>query len=276
MKEFKSFYKEVTGNEGSKCRYNTRLDTYGCGCQHDCSYCYAKSLLDFRNLWDSVEPSAADIAKIERRIAKIPEGTIVRLGGMTDCFQPLEEKARITRETIKLLNKHGVGYLIVTKSDLVCEYMHILDKEKAHIQISTTWIPCEKAVSTERRIKAIELLEAAGYDVAVRLSPFVPQFVDFERLNSIRCKKIIVEFLRVNHWIKKWLPLDYSEWTVKHAGYQHLPLEKKIEYLAKVTGFDEVSVCEDVTEHYAYWRECVNYNKNDCCNLRQETKEGNT
>ena len=32
MKEFKSFYKDVTGNEGSKCKYSIRLDTYGCGC----------------------------------------------------------------------------------------------------------------------------------------------------------------------------------------------------------------------------------------------------
>ena len=75
--------------------------------------------------------------------------------------------------------------------------------EKAHIQVSTMWIPCEKAVSTERRIKAIEKLYAEGFDVAVRLSPYVPQFVDFERLNSIKCNKIIIEFLRVNHWIKK-------------------------------------------------------------------------
>lgn len=138
MKEFKSFYKEVAGNEGGKCRYNVRLDTYGCGCQHDCSYCYAKSLLSFRNLWDSVEPSVADIGKIERKIAKIPKGTIIRLGGMTDCFQPLEERARVTRETLRLLNAYGIGYLIVTKSDLICEYMDILDREKAHIQITTT------------------------------------------------------------------------------------------------------------------------------------------
>ena len=269
MKEFKSFYKEVKGNEGGKCKYNKRLDTYGCGCQHDCSYCYAKSLLNFRNLWNESEPSVADIAAIERKISKLPKNTVVRLGGMTDCFQPLEKQMGVTRETIKLLNKYNIEYLIVTKSDLVCEYMSILDKDLAHIQISTTWIPCEKAVSTERRIKAIETLHAAGFDVAVRLSPFVPKFVDFERLNSIKCDKIIVEFLRVNHWIKKWLPLDYSDYTVKQSGYEHLPLSKKIEALAKVTGFNEVSVCEDVTEHYEYWKECVNHNKDDCCNLRK-------
>lgn len=275
MKEFKSFYKEVTGNEGGKCHYNTRLDTYGCGCSHDCSYCYAKSLLDFRGLWDAKEPSVADIRKIERKIAKLPKDKIIRLGGMTDCFQPLEEERGVTYEVINLLNQHGIGYLIVTKSDLICDYMHILDKEKAHIQISTTWIPCEKAVSTERRIKAIETLYDAGFDVAVRLSPFVPQFVDFDRLNSIRCNKIIVEFLRVNHWIKKWLPLDYSDYTVKQSGYEHLPLSKKIEYLSKVTGFDEVSVCDDTDEGYAYFRECVNWNKDDCCNLRRKEEKRN-
>lgn len=269
MKEFKSFYKEVAGNEGNKCHYNTRLDTYGCGCIHDCSYCYAKSLLDFRGLWNAKEPSVADIKKIERKISKLPKDAVIRLGGMTDCFQPLEEEYRVTKATIELLNKYGIGYLIVTKSDLVCEYLHILDKQKTHIQISTTWIPCEKAVNTERRIKAIETLHDAGFDVAVRLSPYIPQFVNYERLNSIRCNKIIVEFLRVNHWIKKWLPLDYSEYTVKQSGYRHLPLSKKIEYLSKVTGFDEVSICEDVTEHWEYWRECVNHDKEDCCNLKK-------
>lgn len=269
MKEYKSFYKEVKGNEGDKCHYNIRLDTYGCGCQHDCSYCYAKSLLNFRGLWDEKEPSVANIKKIERKIAKIPKGSILRLGGMTDCLQPCEKQLMVTKATIELLNKYEIGYLIVTKSDLICDYMNILDKDLAHIQISITWVPCEKAVSTERRIAAIEKLYAEGFDVAVRLSPYVPQFVDFNRLNSIKCDKIIVEFLRVNHWIKKWLPLDYSDYTVKQSGYEHLPLEKKIEYLSKVTGFDEVSVCEDVTEHCLYWKECVNRNKEDCCNLKK-------
>ena len=36
--EFKSFIKTVGGNEGNKCKYPTRLDTYGCGCSHDCKY----------------------------------------------------------------------------------------------------------------------------------------------------------------------------------------------------------------------------------------------
>ena len=64
MKDFKSVGKTVEGNEGGRCNYPTRLDTYGCGCSHDCKYCYAKSLLSFRGLWNPQRPSVAEIGKI--------------------------------------------------------------------------------------------------------------------------------------------------------------------------------------------------------------------
>ncbi len=101
----------------------------------------------------------------------------------------------------------------------------------------------------------------------VRLSPFIYEYIDFEILNNIGCNKILVEFLRVNHWIKQWFDIDYSNYTVKHAGYEHLPLSIKKEYLQKITGFDQVSVCEDVDEHFEYWKSNINHNKEDCCNL---------
>ena len=276
MTEFKSFYKTVGGNEGSKCHYPTRLDTYGCGCGHDCSYCYAKSLLDFRGLWNNEEPAVADIVKIGKKIAKLPK-EVVRLGGMTDCFQPIERIHKVTYYTIQHLNHRRIPYLIVTKSDLVAddEYMAVLDKDLAHIQISVTTTDdelsktYEKAVVPSRRIAAIEKLQANGFDVALRLSPYIPQYIDYDRLNSVRCDKILVEFLRVNHWIKQWFDIDYSEYTFKENGYNHLPLDKKKEYLSRITGFKELTVCEDCTYHYEYWKEHVNPNKDDCCNLRR-------
>lgn len=110
MKEFKSFFKKVEGNEGDRCHYPTRLDTYGCGCGNNCQYCYAKSLLSFRKLWNPVEPSVADIKRIKRVIdKKIEPGEVIRLGGMTDCFQNCEDTYHITKETIKLLNEKRVN-----------------------------------------------------------------------------------------------------------------------------------------------------------------------
>lgn len=270
--------KTVGGNEGNKCHYATRLDTYGCGCSHDCKYCYAKSLLDFRGLWNPKEPSVADIEKIKRKIAKLPKDiSAIRLGGMTDCFQPIEFIHKVTYETIKSLNEHRVPYLIVTKSAMVAsdEYMKILDKDLAHIQITVTTTDdelsktYEKASPPSERIKAIEKLHSAGFDVTLRLSPFIPQYVDLKILNQVKCDKILVEFLRVNSWIQKWLDLDYSEYTIKQSGYRHLPLEKKVEYIKGITGFKEMTVCEDESAAYEYWQKHFNHNPDDCCNLRK-------
>lgn len=128
VNEFKSFYKTVGGGEGDKCYYPTRLDPYGKGCYFNCKYCYAKNLLDFRKLWHPGSVAIADMDKIRKTIHnKIPTGSVVRLGGMTDCFQPVERVARNTYNTIKELNRKGVHYLIVTKSPLVAsaDYIYI-------------------------------------------------------------------------------------------------------------------------------------------------------
>ena len=273
--EFKSFFKTVGGGEGEKCHYPTRLDTYGCGCQHDCKYCYAKSLLNFRGLWDANNPKVANISKIRRVVKQLPKGTIVRLGGMTDCFQPIELEHRVTLETIKLLNKYGIGYLIVTKSHLVAndEYIEAMDKDLAHIQITVTTlddklsIKYEKASVPSERVKAILKLQKAGFDVAIRLSPIIPEFMDFDKLNSLGIDKAIVEFLRVNHWIKRWFNIDYSHYVLNQGGYSHLTLEEKRAIVEKIH-LPSISICEDVDGHYDYWKNCFNPNKNDCCNLR--------
>ena len=277
VKEFGSFYKIVGGNEGNKCSYPARLDTYGCGCSHDCSYCYAKSLLNFRKKWDAENPSVADIEKIKRKIKKLPKDQIVRLGGMTDCFQPCEKTHRVTYATIKALNEAGIGYLIVTKSAIIAdpEYLDILDKDLAHIQVTVTTTndelskTYEKASVPSERIKAIEKLYSLGYDVQLRLSPFIKEYIDFDILNNVKCDKILVEFLRVNSWIEKWFNLDYSDYTIKQSGYKHLPLEKKLENISLIKNFKEITVCEDETQAYEYWKNNFNPNPNDCCNLRK-------
>ena len=281
MTEFKSFFKEVKGNEGSKCHYATRLDTYGCGCAHDCSYCYAKSLLNFRKLWNPQSPSVADIEKIRRKIRSLPEGIpAIRLGGMTDCFQPVELEHRVTMETIKALNEKKQEYLIVTKSDIVArdEYVREMDKDLAHIQVTITCfdddlyhrLAYEKAAPPSKRIEAVEKLQREGFDVQIRLSPFIPEFVDADVLNRIECEKMIVEFLRINTWIRKWFDIDFAPYTVKHGGYEHLPLKRKLDLLERLGSRKIISVCEDETEAYNYWRDHFNPNPDDCCNLRRK------
>ena len=62
-------------------------------------------------------------------------------------------------------------------------------------------------------------------------------------INHIDCDKIIVEFLRVNSWIKKWFDIDYSEYTIKQSNYHHLPLDKKQKYIKLINGFEGGGKC---------------------------------
>lgn len=223
----------------------------------------------------------ADPEKIRRRLKNIPPGTIVRLGGMTDCFQPCEETYKVTYETIREMNRRGIGYLVVTKSGLVAEprYLEILDKELAHIQITVTSLndahagAYEKACPPSRRLQALLTLQESGYDVAIRLSPLIPEFMDFEALAQIPVKRGIVEFLRVNAWIRRWLSgVNFEKYTCRQGGYCHLPLEEKLTILKQIR-IPELTICEDVTEHYQYWKTHVNPNQDDCCNLRKKLPE---
>lgn len=274
--EYKSPYKNVNHRVfNTWCKYQVRIDTYGRGCQHACEYCYAKGLLMFRGLWNTDTPAVSNICDIYKAIKKIPINTVVRLGSMTDCFQPMESRHRITYETIKLLNQHKLNYLIVTKGALVSDdrYIDIYDKKLAHFQISITntndadCLKYEKASKISDRIKSIEKLHSLGFDVSIRLSPFIPGFIDFKILNSIKCNKILIEFLKVNHWIRKWFDIDYSNFTFKYGGHLNLSLDEKIRQLKNIVGFKYLTVGEYVKDHHDYFSKNVNYNMNDCCNV---------
>jgi len=165
IKKFWSLYNEAV--EGL-CLYNTRMDTYGQWCSHDCKYCYAKSLLQFRGLRHPNNPKFIDLKTAYKIIAtEIPKGQITRLWGMTDCFQPVEKVHKITYNVLKAFNACKKWYLIITKSDLIAtdEYLEVLDKDLAHIQITLTTTDDQLAAKYENatrpsdRIKAIEKLQ---------------------------------------------------------------------------------------------------------------------
>lgn len=275
--EFKSPYTLMENRKyNTWCRYTARLDSYGRGCLHNCSYCYARHLLDFRGNWHPYEPAAATVETMRSIVSRLEPGSVVRLGGMTDCFQPIEGKRKVTLETIKLLNQRKVHYLITTKSATCVfpEYLDVYDPELAHFQLSITatddWRGnrFETASPESERMRACEVLSRMGFDTAVRLSPFIPEFVDVGTINAIDCGKILIEFLKVNPYVKRCFDLDYNDYTCKYGGHLNLELPRKIELAERLTDFDDRSVGEYVREHYLYFRENYNTNKYDCCNLR--------
>jgi DNA repair photolyase len=257
------------------CRYNTRLDTYGRGCLHNCSYCYARHLLDFRGNWHPYSPAVVSIGNLRDAVSKLESGELVRLGGMTDCFQPAEREHRMTLAAIRLLNERRVHYLITTKSATCVfpEYLEEYDPELAHFQISITatddWKGnrIETASPESERMRAAETLCRMGFDTTVRLSPFIPEFVDAAVINAIDCGKVLIEFLKVNPYVRRCLDIDYHDYTCQYGGHMNLELERKIEFASRITDFDSRNIGEFVREHYLYFRDNYNTNPYDCCNV---------
>jgi DNA repair photolyase len=201
------------------------------------------------------------------------------MGGLSDPLPKVEKTEKITLRTIELLNKHNIRYLITTKSALIAEpeYMNVLDKNLAHIQISLTCLDDNRAYEYEKadppsaRIEALYALQSEGHDVMLRLSPYIPEFMDIEHLNTLHMNKTLLEFLRVNSFIKENLRgVDYEKYTVKHGGYRHLPLHEKFHLLKKIK-LPNVSVAEYVPQHHKFWVRNQNPSKNFCCNLRCAT-----
>ena len=226
IKKFGSIYNEAVEGE---CLYNNRLDTYWQWCSHNCSYCYAKSLLDFRWLRHPNNPKFIDLKEAYRIIAReIPQDQITRLWWMTDCFQPVEKIHKITYNVLKAFNKCRKWYLIITKSDLIAtdEYLEVLDKDLAHIQITITTTNDELAAKYEHatrpsdRIKAIEKLQKLWYDVQIRLSPFVPWLCKPEEILAcelIHQKTICWIHKRQRFFVELSLIQSFDVWKKKRT-----------------------------------------------------------
>lgn len=199
-KEFKSFLKLPGGGEIKRCYYPFKLDTYGCGCSNNCLYCYARSVLSFRKLWDKENPSVTDIKKIEQLFkAVFDEGKSrkyskylldripLRLGGMTDCFSGIERSQGVTLRLLKLLKDYNYPYLILTKNKIISEdkYLEALDKDLAYIQFSIT-TPYDDIAEvyeagadvTSERLAAMKNLSSIGFYTAARINPMFPIFPD--------------------------------------------------------------------------------------------------
>jgi len=250
-----------TGHELITCHYPLRIDTYS-SCYHDCAYCYAKSMLTDRNFWTPNDVRVADITKIKEKIKAYLEGNgneIVakaiqnripaRLGGLTDCFQPIEKQKKVTLQLIKYLNSIDYPYLIVTKSDLISEsaYIEEIRRDLAYIQITITTLNQKtakqlesNAPSPDKRIEALRKLTDAGIYTAGRISPIIPNITDedcfkvIDKLEEIGVPHIIFEFFRgTNKMIKRVEDATNKKvYPLQKRGiyYRVSPKKKKIFY----------------------------------------------
>lgn len=98
-------------------------------------------------------------------------------GGMSDPFQPIEEKLNITKQMIDITNKYNIHILFSTKSDTV--YNCVLDNNLHTFQLSVSNVNDRKDIepnvpNISNRLKFFKELKSKGFKVGIRIQPFIP------------------------------------------------------------------------------------------------------
>ena len=96
------------------------------GCPHGCKYCYASFMKRFTGHTEDWG-TFVDIKKSEKKITlnKISKKTVF-LSSVTDCYNPLEEKYRLTRNILEQLVDSDCYLSISTKSMLILRDIDLL------------------------------------------------------------------------------------------------------------------------------------------------------
>jgi hypothetical protein len=122
----------ITRNESPDLSFDRSVNPYR-GCEHGCSYCFARPTHAYMGLSPGldfetrlfVKPNAAELLERELGAPSYQPRTIA-IGTNTDPYQPIERDYRITRQVLEVLARARHPVAIVTKSALVTRDIDIL------------------------------------------------------------------------------------------------------------------------------------------------------
>ncbi|MBS3849333.1 MULTISPECIES: PA0069 family radical SAM protein [Devosia] len=187
----------ITTNDSPDIGFERSINAYR-GCEHGCSYCYARPSHAFlghsagiefeRDIYvktNAVEALRTELSAKNYRVKPIAMGT------NTDPYQPAERKHKLTRGILEVMLATRHPVMITTKSALITRDLDLLTELAklglVKVAISMTSMDHKlsrrmepRASSPARRLEAIRLLTEAGVPVAVFASPMIPAINDME------------------------------------------------------------------------------------------------
>lgn len=234
--EYKKFTPISVSSKFAICGIPLRVDTYKT-CSFNCKYCFSncRVIMEFeKNL------QVANLSWLEKKLDKIhnkdiynPETFLDVLiknditwhcGGMSDPFQPIENKLHITKDMIDITNKYNKSILFSTKSDSV--YNANIRPDLHTFQLSVTNVDDRMDIepnvpSIEKRIKFYRDLKADGFKVGIRVQPFMPNITKDEIVDifkdadyfTIEGIKIVPQNKEHKEEILRLLNIDRSNFT---------------------------------------------------------------
>lgn len=155
------------------------------GCTHGCRYCFAPACM--RTTGDKWHSEAVPREKVIENLKK----DAVNLSGdkrrilfsfLSDPYQPLERKERLTRRALWIVHKYGLKSQILTKgcAELIEEDMALMKKADTHLGITLSflddhmrqeWEP--NASSVNDRLDVLKKAHEAGIFTWVSLEPVI-------------------------------------------------------------------------------------------------------
>lgn len=173
------------------------MNAYG-GCEHGCIYCYARNTHEYLGYSAGLDFERKIIVKknapqVFRKQLMHPGWKVapIMMSGNTDCYQPAEQRYRLTRRLLEVCASFNQPVGIITKNARILKDKDIL-LELAKLRLVTVMITItslnerlrsvmEPRTSTAgQRLKAIEELSNAGIRAGVMLGPLIPGLNDHE------------------------------------------------------------------------------------------------
>jgi DNA repair photolyase len=192
------------------------------GCEHACSYCYARFMRRFsghKEPWGEfvdVKINAPDLLKVEIKKKKRGE---VWISGVCDPYQPLEAKYQLSRQCVKIVVENGWPLTIQTRSALVVRDIDILkgvDGVEVGLSITTAddairRIFEPRAPSIPDRIRALDTLHRSGIKTFAMIAPLLPGAERLPALLKGKVDRVLVD--RLNY--------DYGDWVYRKYKLEH-------------------------------------------------------
>jgi DNA repair photolyase len=189
------------------------------GCQHGCSYCYArfmKRVTGHREPWGEfvdVKINAPDLLRMEIQNKKRGR---VWVSGVCDPYQPLEAQYRLTRQCLEILVQHAWPVIIQTRSPLVLRDMDIIrDARDIEVGLSVTTADDSirklfepDAPPIPDRIQALEDLHNAGIRTYAMIAPMLPGAEGLAGLLKGKIDYVLID--RMNYHYADWVYRNYG------------------------------------------------------------------
>ena len=167
--------------------YDYALNPY-LGCQHGCIYCYARDFTKGEPAvkWGEVVYVKVNLIEVLSSEVKGLRRGIVGLSTITDPYQPIESRYRLSRRALSLLCGSGFHVSVQTKSALVIRDIDVLKQcgEMADVGLTiTTMRDSYKLIEPNAppplvRAMTIRKLAKAGVRTWIFLGPIIPGIND--------------------------------------------------------------------------------------------------